>query len=196
MNALKIHNISFSYGEHRIFENLSFEVAAGERVCLNSASGSGKTTLLRLIAGLETSDSGEISREGEIFYLFQEDRLLPHLSAAENLRFVGASRDEAVSALEAVGIADFADARPSELSGGMRRRVALARLCCFGNKFDKSLQKKSLLLLDEPFTGLDAESRECSARAIALAFPRTAAIIATHSPDEAALLGASRILRL
>lgn len=196
MNALEIQNLSFSYGEHRVIENFSLEIAAGERVCLSSASGKGKTTLFRLIAGLETPEHGEFFCGAEIFYLFQEDRLLPHFSAAENLRFVGATRDEALAALDSVGIADFADSRPAELSGGMRRRLAIARLCCFANNLRENLQNNSLLLLDEPFTGLDAESRERSALAIRRSFPRAAAIIATHSPDEAALLGAERVVCL
>lgn len=182
MNPLEIENLSFAYkgADERLFDNFSMTLGAGERVCLLGASGRGKTTLLRLIAGLEKPDSGEIRLSGRVAYLFQEDRLVPWLTAAENLTLVGVSRERAVEALASVGL-DCADKLPGELSGGMRRRVAVARTICLGGE---------LLLLDEPFSGLDAESRKLATRALLDRFKSAAVILVTHIPEEAELLGA------
>ena len=76
--AVSVRNVDFSYGGRKVLSDLSLEVRAGERVCLSAASGAGKTTLLRLICGLEKPSAGEISVNGEVFCLFQEDRLIPN----------------------------------------------------------------------------------------------------------------------
>ena len=188
--AVSAKNVDFSYGGRKVLSDLSLELRAGERICISAASGAGKTTLLRLICGLEKPSAGEISVNGEVFCLFQEDRLIPNLSAAGNIRFIGATREQAVSALDAVGLRDAAGLMPVELSGGMRRRVAIARLCAAGGL--RAGSSGRILLLDEPFSGLDADSRRISADAILRAFPDAATLIVTHVPEDAALLGASR----
>jgi ABC-type nitrate/sulfonate/bicarbonate transport system ATPase subunit len=179
--VLKIENLSFSYGDNRLIENYSLTLNKGERICLSAASGKGKTTLLRLISGLETPHGGSITINGTIAYLFQEDRLIPWRTAAENIILAGATRSEALAALEAVGLDGSADKYPRELSGGMKRRVAIARTLCFGG---------DLLLLDEPFTGIDAERRELVAGAIDSYFAGSAMILISHIADESALLRA------
>lgn len=191
---LELRNLTKAYGEQVVLDRFSHVFPERRVTCVLGASGCGKTTLLRLIAGLEAPDGGEIlgrpdPREG-IAMVFQEDRLPPHLSAAACLRTVlpkAADRDARIAeALAALGIADEPDKPVREFSGGMRRRVALARALLF---------PASLALLDEPFKGLDADTR---ARALAFARPLLAgrtAILVTHDPQDAAALGAE-ILRM
>ena len=175
-----ICNISFSYGEKPVLRDYSLRVGRGERICLFATSGIGKTTLLRLIAGLEKPTSGEIRLGGRVTYLFQEDRLLPWLNLLDNLTLIGADRQRALRVLESVGLAD-AGKFPDELSGGMRRRAAIARAICAGGE---------ILLLDEPFTGLDAGLRGRSAEALKREFADAAVIMVTHIQEEAEIMGA------
>lgn len=147
---ITLRNVSKSFGGQTVLDNISFTVPENGIVRLRGASGSGKTTLLRIIAGLCVPDSGEIVTGGErIAYVFQEDRLLPWLSAKKNAA-LGSSEREAELWLGKMGLSEHMDKRPAELSGGMRRRVALARGFAFGG---------DALLLDEPFTGLDINLR-------------------------------------
>lgn len=146
---------------------------------VRGASGSGKTTLLRLLAGLEQPDTGEIKGiEGKkLTYVFQEDRLLPSLTARQNVQAVCDSATASLW-LERVGLGDDADKYPDEMSGGMCRRVAFARAFAYGG---------DLVLLDEPFKGLDAEIK---ARLIALLKEKaeeSLVILVTHDGDEARL---------
>ena len=182
MSLLEIRKLCFSYKNSPtpLLRDFELTLDRRERVCLAAPSGRGKTTLLRLIAGLEKPDSGEIRLGGRVAYLFQEDRLLPWLTAEENLTLIGASREQALTALESVGL-DCADKLPRELSGGMRRRLAIARTICLGGE---------ILLLDEPFSGLDPVSREKAATALDDKFRNAAVILITHIPEEAGILGA------
>lgn len=177
---IDICNISFSYGEKPVLRDYSLRVGRGERICLFATSGIGKTTLLRLIAGLEKPTSGEIRLGGRVTYLFQEDRLLPWLNLLDNLTLIGADRQRALRVLESVGLEE-ADKFPDELSGGMRRRAAIARAICAGGE---------ILLLDEPFTGLDAGLRGRSAEALKREFADAAVIMVTHIQEEAEIMGA------
>ena len=185
---LKINRLAFAYKSHdrteqkkRVFENYSLTLCRGERICLSAPSGSGKTTLLRLIAGLERPDSGTIELYGKLAYMFQEDRLLEWYTSLENLTFIGCERARALKLLEMVGLGDAADKLPRELSGGMKRRLAAVRTVARGG---------DLLLLDEPFGGLDETSRKLTAKLISDSFADAAMILVTHSPADAELLGA------
>ena len=175
-----INKISFSYGDKQVLRDYSLHVGKGERICLFAPSGSGKTTLFRLIAGLEKPDSGEIKLGGRVNYLFQEDRLLPWLTITENLTLVGADKTRAREVLSQVGLEEF-DKFPDELSGGMRRRVAIARSVCAGGE---------ILLLDEPFTGLDAGLRGTCAELLKREFADAAVIMITHDRKDAGYMGA------
>lgn len=186
---LKINRLAFAYKSNdrteqkkRGFENYSLTLCRGERICLSAPSGSGKTTLLRLIAGLERPDSGTIELYGKLAYMFQEDRLLGWYTALENLTFVGCERERALKLLDAVGLGDAADKLPRELSGGMKRRLAAVRTVAHGG---------DLLLLDEPFGGLDETSRALTAKLIHDSFRDAAMILVTHSPADAELLEAN-----
>ena len=178
---LNLQGIRKAYGDHVVLDGLSHVFPAGTLTCVTGRSGCGKTTLLRLIAGLEAPDAGAITGvpTGGIAMVFQEDRLPPHLSAANCLRCVlrrGRQREARIAeALAALELAEAAEQPVREFSGGMRRRVALARALLFPSP---------LVLLDEPFKGLDADTR---ARAVAFARPllkgRTALLV-THDPED------------
>ncbi len=169
-----------------VLEQFSLQLPSTGTVCLFGPSGCGKTTLLNCIAGLEPFDSGEIegAGTGKISYLFQENRLLPWISAKDNIAAVlrgkaGQNAEQAEKWLGLVGLAEAGNKRPAELSGGMRRRVALARALAYGG---------DLYLMDEPFQGLDAERRD---EMIALLQKETAGalkIIVTHDFEEAEML--------
>ena len=149
---MKLHHISFAYPDKPVFKDLTLALPDSGVTALAGPSGCGKTTLLRLIAGLETPQSGSIDRpdRAEIAFMFQEDRLIPRLGARRQIELVRPVGRGAAEWLEAVGLGDVPDEAPEQLSGGMRRRLALARCLAYG-------QDKALLLLDEPFTGVDAE---------------------------------------
>lgn len=143
-------------GAAPVLESCDFHVCPGEHVALMGPSGSGKTTVLRLISGRLRPRQGAVHvNAGKISYMFQEPRLLPWLSAEDNVNLVlsdgGATMNAARRALESVGLGDAAKKYPAELSGGMRQRVALARALAYGG---------DLFLLDEPLSALDADKAE------------------------------------
>ncbi|MBV8913949.1 MAG: ABC transporter ATP-binding protein [Acetobacteraceae bacterium] len=142
-------------------ENVSLRIETGDFVALLGPSGCGKSTLLRLIAGLDQPDSGRVlwdTAPGDIGFVFQDPTLLPWASALENVRLPlrlrrrnGAeAREQARAALARVGLAGFENARPRQLSGGMRMRVSIAR---------SLVVQPKLLLMDEPFAALDEFTR-------------------------------------
>ncbi len=182
---MKLTDVTFAYGDKVILDHFSLELPDAGITALAGPSGCGKTTLLRLLAGLETAQSGTIDAPADTALLFQEDRLLPGLTAAEQIGIVLPKDASPLPWLEAVDLADAAELSPEELSGGMRRRVALGRCLAHG-------QKKRLLLLDEPFTGIDPE--RC--RSI-MAFIREMGIPVLCSAHDAETLAlADRIIHL
>jgi NitT/TauT family transport system ATP-binding protein len=151
------------FGQHHTrtvaLQDVNLEVSPGEFVTVVGASGCGKSTLLNLVAGLEQPTSGELEVGGRVAFMFQEATLLPWLTARKNvelaLRLHGVPRaergDRAQDLLETVRLGDKADKRPHELSGGMRQRVALARVLA---------QETRIVLMDEPLGALDAMTRD------------------------------------
>jgi hypothetical protein len=183
---IKIHDLSFAYGEKQIFGGFSLEIPDGARSCIFGGSGCGKTTLLRLIMGLEKPADGSIETGGVRFSaVFQEDRLLPFKTVLENITLIGAEKETALYMLAQLGIAEAADKYPSELSGGMRRRAAIARALS---------AEYGCLILDEPFAGLDKENIEKAAALISEGVGGKTLIAVTHSEREAELLGAKIIM--
>ena len=172
--------VCFSYGEKEIFRDLSLHIGAGERAALRGASGCGKTTLLRLIMGLEKPQSGTVTVQTDrISALFQENRLLPYLTVAQNCELFASDKTAVLSILRDLGLADAADALPSALSGGMARRAALARALC---------HDAALYLLDEPFNGLDAENAARAAETVNRVTAGKTVLVVTHHSGEAELL--------
>ena len=180
---LELKNVSLSYGDLRVLRDVSLRLDPGERIAVMGPSGCGKTSLLRVIAGLQSPGSGTVERAAHrLSFVFQEPRLLPWLTAAENIRLVlpDAHRgDDAAAWLSRFGLSDAADRLPSELSGGMRQLVSLARaLVC----------TPDLLLLDEPFKALDAATKQNAITAVSDGTD-AAVILVTHDAREAEAIG-------
>lgn len=183
---LEIIDLTKTYEGKNVLDRFSLTLPEKETVCLYGPSGCGKTTLLNCIAGLEPYDSGSITgtEDLKIAYLFQEDRLLPWISAAENIAAVLRGKkeqnsEEARKWMRLVGLEGEEEKLPAQLSGGMKRRVAIARTLAYGG---------NLFLLDEPFRALDPESRE---QMISLLKNRTGdalKILVTHDLQEAEML--------
>ena len=184
-------------GQIQALENINFEVASGELICLIGRSGCGKTTLLRIIAGLEKQTSGQILLDGQLIaaagrergMVFQEPRLFPWLTLEENVAFgiKGRVKEKILrktvqDLLAMVGLSDFTKARPNQLSGGMAQRVAIARALA---------TDPQILLLDEPFTALDAQTRTKLQADFLKLWQSThkTCIHVTHDLDEALILG-------
>ena len=148
---IELKNVSMAYGDKQVLRDLSLRFESGRHYALLGPSGRGKTTLLRLIAGLEQAQGGSIriASGAKIAYCFQEDRLLPWKTVLENLLLVCPREDEARRWLFRVGLAGEEHAYPAALSGGMKRRAALARALAFGG---------DILLMDEPFRALDEQT--------------------------------------
>jgi NitT/TauT family transport system ATP-binding protein len=179
-------------------EEVHLDVRPGEFLCLLGPSGCGKSTLLNIVAGFDRPDAGEVLVDGEPVrgpgpdrgVLFQTPTLFPWLTTWENVlygpkargRADAAVRDEAAALLETVGLADFRDAYPHELSGGMRHRAAFARVL---------VNRPRVLLMDEPFGALDAITRAAMQRFLLELWQkhRTTIVFVTHDVEEATLLG-------
>ena len=174
MMGLRVEHLCKRYGENAVLDDISFTARVGVTRLLGP-SGIGKTTLLRVLLGLETPDSGTVN--GDKFRwtaVFQENRLLEGLDAEGNLRFVLGANYNAAAAqalLEELGLGDVGKKKVRDYSGGMQRRLALARAL---------LAPSDALSLDEPFTGLDAENREAAMRAILRAAETKIVLLSTH----------------
>ncbi len=174
MMELRVEHLCKRYGENAVLDDISFTARVGVTRLLGP-SGIGKTTLLRVLLGLETPDSGTVN--GDKFRwtaVFQENRLLEGLDAEENLRFVLGANYNAAAAqalLEELGLGDVGKKKVRDYSGGMQRRLALARAL---------LAPSDALALDEPFTGLDAENREAAMRAILRAAETKIVLLSMH----------------
>lgn len=182
---ITMKNVTFAYGTTHICEGLSWTLPETGAVCLWGASGCGKTTLLRLLAGLEKPQIGVIEPSGyRVSMVFQEERLLPWLTVRQNAALAcdDAARIDAL--LDAVGLADYADSTPDAISGGQQRRVALARALAADS---------DLLLLDEPFTGLDEETKALVLPLIREAANTHPVVLVTHIAAEAEALNAAII---
>ncbi|MFN2340256.1 MAG: ABC transporter ATP-binding protein [Halanaerobium sp.] len=207
---LEINNLSFAYNkkEGNIIQDFELEVEKGEIVALVGVSGSGKSTVLRLIAGLEIPARGEISiasrkvagekefqppEKREVGMVFQDYALFPHLSVAENIAFGidDLSRKDQQTRinelLELVNLAGYEKRYPHQLSGGQQQRIALARTLA---------PEPELLLLDEPFSNLDAELRDKIRRELNEIIRKIGitTILVSHDREDAEFMQAREIL--
>jgi sulfate transport system ATP-binding protein len=199
--AASVRGLSKSFRGARVLEDVSFEVAEGEALVLLGASGSGKTTILRIIAGLETPDSGRVllrghditdlpARERGVGVIFQSYALFPRMTVEQNvgygMRIRGKKRKEVDAEVERlldlVRLADHRTKYPSQLSGGQQQRVAIARTLAY---------RPQVLLFDEPFGALDAQTRVRLRREIRglLREVNVPAVFITHDQEEALELG-------
>jgi iron(III) transport system ATP-binding protein len=197
--SLSFRNVAKHYGSHVALADISLDIAAGEVVCLLGPSGCGKTTLLRLASGIDRPTSGEVllndrvvagpdtfvaPEKRNVGLMFQDFALFPHLTILQNVAFGLSALDkdtaqrEARAALARVGLDRYADEHPHILSGGQQQRVALARALA---------PRPSVILMDEPFSGLDVQLRD-TIRTETLGLlreTRSTCLIVTHDPDEA-----------
>ena len=201
---VSVEGIARRYGPTTIFEDVWFGIARGEFACLVGHSGCGKTTILNILAGLESPDEGAVIVDGteiagpslDRAVIFQGHALMPWMTAAGNVAFALSCRHRdwsrakcdaaARDALKRVGLSHAADRKPAELSGGMKQRVGIARALALNPK---------MLLMDEPFSALDALTRGSLQDEVArlVTETRQTAFMITHDVDEAILL-ADRIL--
>ena len=186
---LELMNISHSYGDREVLADISLTLEPGQRIALMGPSGCGKTTLLKIALGLLAPTAGTAdNRFRRSSAVFQEPRLLPWRSAAENVALVlgdtKAALPRALVALEQLELKDAADKYPRELSGGMQQRVAIARALA---------ADPDLLVLDEPFKGLDEALRQRVLQTVNET--KAAVLLVTHEEWEAEALGCT-ILRL
>ena len=191
MDDIVITELCKSFGEKQVLDRFSAILPAGKISGLMAPSGAGKTTLLRILMGLEQADSGSITGLSElrISAVFQEDRLCLSLTPVQNLRLVNPrlTEQEALAALRQVGLSDCPSSRTAELSGGMRRRVAILRAL---------LAPWDLLLLDEPFRSLDADTRRLVMADMKARIRGRTVLLVTHDPEELTAVGAQICLTL
>lgn len=178
-----LKNVTVAY-DKTVIDNFSYTFKDRGVYCIYAPSGRGKTTLLNVIAGLRRF-KGEIENKGSISYLFQDDRLLPWLSAEGNISVVEPDKQKAQYYMSAFGVSEFADKLPGELSGGMKRRTALVRCLAFN---------ADIYLLDEPLRGLDEVNAGIVREEIRRLGEEKLVIVVTHDESDASLLQATRIL--
>ena len=199
-SALSLRDVQHTFAANKVVKGIDLDIAQGEVVCLLGPSGCGKTTLLRIAAGLEVVQEGTVSLEGQaiaapgkrhvppekrnVGLAFQDSALFPHLSVLENVTFglkhlpSSQRRERALELLTQLGMADYADTYPHMLSGGQQQRVALARALAPTPK---------LMLLDEPFSSLDARLRDRIRDDTLHVLKKlgSATLLVTHDPEEA-----------
>lgn len=208
---VKFDHVSFAFGDKAIFSDFTYEFPKGTITAVMAPSGSGKTTMLHLILGNIKPQSGTVTRPEKIAVSFQEPRLLPWFSVEENLNVVlakkkqrglaaaekekhpvgnmGNKKQKVVDYLKEVHLESELKSRPDALSGGMQKRVSLARALCYLQEEDAEL-----LLLDEPFSGLDADLHAEMRNLVKASTEGKTVILITH--DESDLCIADQCLRL
>ncbi len=186
---IALKGVRKAYGDKTVLDGVTLTLEAGRTYCLMAPSGSGKTTLLRVLLGLEGIDGGSIEGvgRGRVAMMFQEDRLCEVLTAVENVALVlprDVRRADVRALLEEILPPDCMEKPVMQLSGGMRRRVSLVRAMAFPS---------DAVVLDEPFTGLDAGTRRTVIDFVLRHRAGRTLLVATHGQDDARLLGADTI---
>ena len=187
---VQVRNLNKSFGDNRVLVNLNVNFEKDKITVITGPSGCGKTTLLNIISGMEQPDSGEvIMKDRSISFIFQEDRLIPDLTVYRNIEFVlkstlseQESKPIIEKYLDLVKLKEAKDKYPEQLSGGMKRRVAIARAFAY---------RSDLLIMDEPFKGLDEKLKKEIIDEFLRIYnqDKRTIILVTHDMDEAVFLG-------
>ena len=204
---IAIHKLCKAFDNKAVLRDFSCTMEDGCVTALMAPSGAGKTTLLRMLMGLETADSGEISGLSgrRISAVFQEDRLLENMNPVDNIRLTAPKLDRAVILREmaAMGLTDCENQPARELSGGMRRRVAILRaLLCgaeggmLGYALYALLCGADVIFLDEPFKGLDEATKALVVAETKRLCVGKTVLLVTHEEKEAAMMGAEQVVRM
>jgi len=172
---IEINNVSKSYNDKQVLAGISLKLPDSGIARIMGRSGEGKTTLLNIIAGIEKPDSGSVRVSGRVSMVFQEDRLLRWESAIENVRLAASGDRSPEMILDELGLGRELHTRVKELSGGMARRVAIAR--CLAHEAD-------IYIMDEPMHGLDQETATITAETIRRYTKDGLLLVVTHDPDE------------
>ena len=172
---MKLDHVSKSYQGRTVLRNFSLELPDRGFCCILGPSGAGKTTLLRLMAGLEQPDSGTVTVSAPVSMVFQEDRLLARDTVLENAA-LAADPQRAKELLVRLGLAEWLFRRPAALSGGMRRRVDIARALA---------APAGVYLMDEPLKGLDRDTKQAVLALIREETRNGLLVLVTHDPEEA-----------
>ena len=180
--AITIDHVKKSFGERSVIRDAHFTLPERGRICFFGPSGCGKTTLLRIICGLESPDGGSVVMPQDTRFAchFQEDRLLPWYTALDNLTLVTGSDERSHQWLDRMQLASAAPLYPDELSGGMRRRVSLARALAYDS---------DVLVLDEPLRELDEATAAAVLRLIDQSVGDRLLLLVTHDRRQAEALG-------
>lgn len=187
---IKLENICKSYDEKTVLDNIMAEFTDDSITCIMGESGAGKTTLVRIIAGLENADRGTVSGAGVVSFDFQEDRLINDISAADNIMLVldkndfGGHDKKTMRKIINENLAEVLKDYPSDkstgtYSGGMKRRVCLVRAM---------MKKSDTVILDEPFSGMDEETKILAAEYIKKHRDGRICIVVTHEKSDSGLL--------
>ncbi|MDR1018772.1 MAG: ATP-binding cassette domain-containing protein [Lachnospiraceae bacterium] len=189
--SIKVENLYKSFGEHIVLNGISLEIEEGKTICIMGPSGYGKTTLIGILMGIIKPDSGSIIglEDKKISAVFQEDRLLENLSIIANIHMVCQKIDvmKIQEGIKALGLNEAINQPIRELSGGMKRRVAILRAL---------FADYDVLFLDEAFKELDMATYETTIEYVRNKTKGKTVICITHDKDEAKLLEADRVIEL
>ena len=184
---MKLDIVKKAFDGKTVLSDLSLDFPEGRTTLLMAPSGWGKTTLLRIASGLDRDFEGKVETGGKNVVLFQEDRLVEGISALSNLLALGKGKEECLASLSILGLEGQERKKVSELSGGMKRRVAIARVLLMdGDRF----------FLDEPFTGLDGETKEAVASVLKKKLKGKTVVVVSHSEEDGPLMDSDDIIYL
>lgn len=188
MTNILLKNICKAFGDKQVLKDFSLEIKQGETVCIMGASGCGKTTVANLILGLEKADCGTIKVPSNLSAVFQEDRLCEEFSALSNVYMCAdkaCSKSKCSKILDSLGLGGEQNNKVSSLSGGMKRRVAIARAVAV---------KADAYIFDEPFKGLDENTKDEVIKHLIHQLEGKTVLIVTHEESDALRLGARIVI--
>ena len=184
---ISFEHVNLSFGSKHVIRDMSFSMEKSDRIALMGDSGAGKTTILRLLLGFQKPDSGIVRVDEKLSVLFQENRLIEPLSVISNLMLVTDDRRRALEMIGKVGLGGEERSKVLTLSGGMKRRLSLARAL---------LVDYDVLLLDEPFNGLDPDRKRSIADLILQETEGRGILLISHEEEERELLHVDRRIEI